>query len=40
MEIDQSIKTAWDLVLIICACKKIAKTNVMTGKVKNNEKDI
>tara|TARA_Y100001968_G_scaffold110165_1_gene99661 strand:+ start:335 stop:517 length:183 start_codon:yes stop_codon:yes gene_type:complete len=30
IDIDQSIKPAWDLLLLIYACKKIAKTNDLT----------
>ena len=27
LDIDQSIKPTWDFLVLICACKKIAKAN-------------
>ena len=30
IDLDKSIKPAWDLLLLICACKKIAKSNDLT----------
>ena len=30
IDIDQSMKPAWDLLLLIYACKKVSKTNDLT----------